>query len=65
VPPGEDAAMILRRFELVIFIDNDGHEQIDWRWTGEPATGMAALGYLEAAQLGMYHSHMHEHGESE
>jgi hypothetical protein len=52
-------AMELRRFELVVYIDHAGREQIDWEWQGEPVTGMAALGYLEAAKLGMYHDQMH------
>lgn len=51
--------MRLRSFELVVYIDHDGREQIDWQWTGEPVTGMAALGYLNAAMLGMYHGQLH------
>lgn len=54
-----DCAMRLRTFELVVYIDHDGREQIDWQWTGDPATGMAALGYLHAAILGMYHGQLH------
>lgn len=30
----EDMAMELRRFELVVYIDQDGGEQIEWEWTG-------------------------------
>lgn len=56
----DDMAIELRRFELVVYIDRDGRERIDWIWTGEPVTGMAALGYLEAAKLGTYHSHLHD-----
>lgn len=32
---------------------------IDHLWDGEDVTGMAALGYLEAAKLSMYHGHLH------
>lgn len=60
-----DCAMRLRSFELVVYIDHDGREQIDWQWTGEPVTGMAALGYLNAAMLGMYHGQLHHDEESE
>ena len=56
----DDCAMQLRTFQLLVYIDHNGHEQIDWTWTGEPVTGMAALGYLEAAKLGMYHNQLHQ-----
>lgn len=55
----DDLAMELRRFELLVYIDNDGREQIAYQWSGEEVTGMAAVGYLEAAKLGMYHDQLH------
>lgn len=54
-----DCAMRLRTFSLIVYIDHDGRERIDWQWDGEEVTGMAALGYLEAAKLSMYHGHLH------
>lgn len=51
--------MRLRTFSLVVYIDHGGQERINWQWDGEDVTGMAALGYLEAAKLSMYHGHLH------
>lgn len=61
----DDMEMELRRFELVVYIDSTGREQIDWRWSGEEVSAMAAMGYIEAAQLAMYHTQLHAETDEE
>lgn len=55
----EDEAIRLHTLELAVYIDNEGKQQIEWQWSGEEVLAMHAIGYLEAAKLGMYHEQQH------
>jgi len=54
-----DEVMRLHTFELVIYLDAEGRQQMDWQWRGEDITLMQAIGFIEAAKLGLYHAQTH------